>query len=70
VAFDIPVVIFAHDAEHFATQGQAIGVELSRVFFATALEEIAGGGMELKHQAFFPAGPAVGRGGVGIGERE
>ncbi len=35
-----------------------------------AFEEIAGGGVELEHQAFFPAAPGVGRGAVGIGEGE
>ena len=70
VAVDVWVVVFAHDAEDLVPQGEAVGVELLRVFLAASFEENAGGAVELEHQAFLPTGPAFGRGGVGIGKGE
>ena len=72
VAVDVRVVVLAHDAEDFVAQGEAVGIEFLGVFFAAFFEEVAGGGVELEHQAFLPAAPGVGRGAVGIdvGEKQ
>ena len=70
VAVDVRVVVVAHDAEDFVAQGEAVGVEFFGVLLAAVFEEIAGGGVELEHQAFLPAAPGVGRGAVGIDEGE
>ena len=59
MALHVRMVILAHDAEDFVAQRDAVGIELERVFFPPALEELAGRRVELQHQAFLPAVPAI-----------
>ena len=58
VLMDVRVVIGAHQVQHFVAQGEAVGIKLARVLGApAAIKEAAGGGVELEHEALFPAGP-------------